>query len=419
MTGLLRHGRLTTLARLQWNNMKKLILLFSILVAASASRAQLPFKFDDEYRKIYAADLCRLAKEHPDLVIIDVRTPGEFSDTSQYNSLNIGHLRGAINIEIDTMKKDSMLMEKYRDKTIVLYCSHSQRSRRVSKLLAERGFTNFYNLNGGMSSLNQLTGPAFPCKREWILSNLPYKNLNFSESSQLIKTQKGLTVLDVRPASEFNSIDTSIEKNIGRIKGSINIPYSEFRERKKDWPKEKDNAVLLYSGSGDGDGARAALLLAADGYTKVYQLLGGLDDFEATVGNALIENPLPYRFINSRGALLLMKSGQTLTIFDTRPASEYENKVTGMESYKNLGKIKKSIHVPESDFSTVNLPTNKQTVILIFGHAEAFRFANMLAAKGFKNVNLHSGIYDFVWSAFNVADCREDLEFMENHAGLY
>ena len=399
--------------------MKQLILLCYILIAGSAIRAQLPFKFDDDYRRIYAADLCRLAKEHPDIVIIDVRTPGEFSDTSQYNSLNIGHLRGAINIEIEAMKKDSMIMEKYRDKTIVLYCSHSQRSRRVSKLLAERGFTNFYNLNGGMSSLNQLAGSAFPCKTEWIQTNLPYKNLNFAETSELIKSQKGLTILDVRPASEFNSMDTSIEKNIGRIRGSVNIPYSEFRERKKDWPKDKARPVLLYSSSGDGDGARAALLLTADGYTKVYQLLGGLDDFEATLGNAHIENPLPFRFLNSRGALLLMKSGKPLTIFDTRPTSEYENKVTGMESYKNLGRIKNSIHVPESEFSTVSLPPNKQTEILIFGHAEAFQFANILAAKGYQNVNLHPGFYDFVWSAFNVADCREDLQFMENHTGLY
>jgi rhodanese-related sulfurtransferase len=401
--------------------MKKSILLcFVFLTTATLLiKAQLPFKFDDAYRRIYAADLCRLAKEHPDLVIIDVRTPGEYSDTSQYNSLNIGHLRGAINIQIDTMRKDSMLMEKYRDKTIVLYCSHSQRSRRVSKLLAERGFTNFYNLNGGMSSLNQLSGSAFPCKTEWIQTNLPYKNLSFTESAELIKSQKGLIVLDVRPASEFNSVDTSVEKNIGRIRGSINIPYPEFKQRKADWPKDKSQAVLIYSSSGDGDAARAALLLNADGYTKIYHLLGGLDDFEATQGNTSIENPLNYRLIDSRGALVLMKSGQPLAIFDTRPASEYENKLTGMESYKNLGKIKNSVHVPESEFGSVSLPPNKSTQILIFGNAAAFRFANMLASKGYQKVNLHPGVYDFVWSAFNVADCHEDLEYMENHTELY
>jgi rhodanese-related sulfurtransferase len=147
--------------------------------------------------------------------------------------------------------------------------------------------------------------------------------------------------------------------------------------------------------------------------------LGGLDDFEATVGNYFIENPLNYRLIDSRGALLIMKSDQPILIFDTRPGPEYENKKTGMESYKNLGTIKNSTHVPESEFGTVSLPSNKEMQILIFGHAEAYRFASMLAAKGYKKVNLHPGVYDFVWSAFNVADCMEDLEFMENHKGLY
>ena len=398
----------------------RILVFYSLATLTTLTlRAQLPYKYDNDYRRVYAADLCRLAKEHPDLVIIDVRTPGEFSDTSQYNSLNIGHLRGAINIEIDSIRKDSTVMEKFRDKTILLYCSHSQRSRRVSKLLSERGFTNFYNLNGGMSNLNQLSGSSFPCKSEWLQTNLPYKNLNFRESAELIKSQAGLIILDVRPASEFNSTDTSIQKNIGKIKGAINIPYSEFKQRANDWPKDKTKPILLYSSSGDGDGARAALQLRAAGYAKVYHLLGGLDDFEATQGNGYIENPLTYRLIDSRGALLILQSGEPKVVFDTRPSVEYENKVTGIESYKNLGNIKGAIHAPESEFASVNLPNSKETRILVFGHAEAYRFAGFLAARGYKKVYLHPGVYDFVWSAFNVADCKEDLYFMENHKGLY
>jgi rhodanese-related sulfurtransferase len=317
------------------------------------------------------------------------------------------------------MKKDSMLMEKYRDKTIVFYCSHSQRSRRVSKLLTERGFTNFYNLNGGMSNINQLSSNAFPCKNSWIEFNLPYRNIDFIDATTLMKSEKGLFIIDVRPASEFNSTDSSISKNIGRIKGAVNIPYSEFKQRMGELPMDKSRPILLYSSSGDGDGARAALLLTGDGYTKIYQLLGGLDDFEASQGNSMIENGLPFRLLDSKGSLALLKANPSLTIYDTRSMLEFENKVTGMESYKNLGRVKNSVHLNEADFATVSLPSNKKAEILIFGRGEAFRLANTLIGRGYKNVYLHEGLYDFVWSAFNVAECKDNLNYLENHTGLY
>ncbi len=399
--------------------MKKFNLFLLGMILFISVQAQLPFKFDNEYKRIYAEDLCKMARENSALVLIDVRTPGEYSDTSQFNSLNMGHLKGAINIEIEAMKKDSMLMEKYRDKTIVFYCSHSQRSRRVSKLLTERGFTNFYNLNGGMSSINQLSATAFPCKNNWIESNLPYRNIDFIEATSLLKNEKGLFIIDVRPASEFNSTDSSISNNIGRIKGAVSIPYSEFRQRMSELPKDKSRPILLYSSSGDGDGARAALLLTGDGYAKVYQLLGGLDDYEASQGNAMIENALPFRLVDSKTTLALLKANSGLTIYDTRPMLEFENKVTGMESYKNLGNVKNSIHLNEAEFGTVALPSNRDGVILIFGRGEAFRFAKTLIAKGYKNVYLHVGLYDFVWSAFNVGDCKDVLNYLENHSGLY
>jgi 3-mercaptopyruvate sulfurtransferase SseA len=36
-----------------------------------------------------------------------VRTPGEFSDTSASASLNIGHLKGAVNIDVNEVKEQA------------------------------------------------------------------------------------------------------------------------------------------------------------------------------------------------------------------------------------------------------------------------------------------------------------------------
>lgn len=84
---------------------KNRFLLPGILVFLSGfMEAQHPFKFDSLYNTIYAKELCQLIQRDPDVVLIDVRSAGEFCDTSQYASLNKGHLKGAINIPVDSIK---------------------------------------------------------------------------------------------------------------------------------------------------------------------------------------------------------------------------------------------------------------------------------------------------------------------------
>ena len=53
---------------------------------------------------------------------------------------NIGRLKGAINVSIDSVEKHFNDLKAYKNKTILVYCSHSQRSRVVSKFLADSGF---------------------------------------------------------------------------------------------------------------------------------------------------------------------------------------------------------------------------------------------------------------------------------------
>lgn len=242
----------------------RIVMILFSLASVVPGIAQIPVKFDSLYKTIYARELCKLYASNPDIVFIDVRTKGEYSDTSSWNSLNLGRLKGAIHIQNDSILKHPELMDKYRDKTIVLYCSHSQRSRGVSKLLSEKGFKDFYNLNGGMSSLNQLTETEFPCKKTLIESNTSYKNISQIDAVKLIGTDKNLVVLDVRPATVFNSRDTAIDNNIGRIKGAINIPYAQLSGRVTELKNYNSKPILVYAGAGDGDAARACAVLTAN-----------------------------------------------------------------------------------------------------------------------------------------------------------
>ena len=395
------------------------ITLLAPLLISTISAAQLPFKNDSLYKTIFARDFCKLVQQNPQVILLDVRSPGEYCDTSHYASLNLGHLKGAVNIEIDSIQKNVEVMEKYRDKTLVLYCSHSQRSRRVSKLLSEKGFTNFYNLNGGMSSINQLTEKEFPCKESYVESNLSYKNLSVSDAADLIANKKNLLVIDVRPAMQFENKDTTEEYNAGRIKGAGNIPYDQFKQKTEELKqKYYDRPILVYTAAGDGDAARASAELSALGFKKVYHLSGGIQGFIAGRKNlSVIENLPQYNLLDVVHTLGLLKSTPKLIIYDTRSKAEFENK--DEKAWRNLGSIKNAVNIQEQDFEKITLPAEKSTPLLIYGHGEANRLAKMFVSKGYKNVNVLEGFYDFVWSGFNVESCRGTKDFVVNHEGLY
>ena len=91
--------------------MKKIILsvfflAMVIITNAQTPKAELPFKYDQLYKTMFAKELCDFIQKHPDVVLIDVRTAGEYSDTSRYASFNQGHLKGAVNINNEEIKKD-------------------------------------------------------------------------------------------------------------------------------------------------------------------------------------------------------------------------------------------------------------------------------------------------------------------------
>lgn len=394
-------------------------LTFCIVLLVNIGIAQLPFKYDSLYKTIYAKDLCKLAQKNPNLLLIDVRSPGEYSDTSQYTSLNLGHLKGAINIEIAAMQKDISTIDKYKERTIVFYCSHSQRSRRVSKFLSEKGYTNFYNLNGGMSVLTQLSEADFPCRKEWIESSLPYKNLSFIETASFIKKGNSI-IIDVRPSAQFNSVDTNAENNVGRIKRAINIPYADFKQRINELNKYKQQPIFIYTASGDGDAARAAVDLTAAGFLTVYQLLGGINDFIASQEDiSIIVNKTAYTLVDAAKTLALLKNNKDIIIYDTRANDNFNNKVTGRMSFMNLGHIKNAVHVEEAAFQSNALPANKNAVILIYGNQESLKYATQLCTQGYKKVYLLASLYDFVWSGFNIEADKENGQFLIDHDALY
>lgn len=102
------------------------------------------------FKKIEPEQLCSFlqSKGENNVLLLDVRTPAEFNGTAEDK---FGRLKNAINIPIQDLEARMSELEKYKDKEIVVYCSHSHRSPRASYLLNQKGFTKVTNMQGGMS----------------------------------------------------------------------------------------------------------------------------------------------------------------------------------------------------------------------------------------------------------------------------
>jgi len=98
------------------------------------------------HKNIQPDQLCSLDKDK--VVFLDVRTAEEFNGTAEDK---FGAIKNAINIPVQELETRMNELEKYKDKEIIVYCSHSHRSPRASYMLTQNGFKHVTNMLGGMS----------------------------------------------------------------------------------------------------------------------------------------------------------------------------------------------------------------------------------------------------------------------------
>lgn len=98
------------------------------------------------HKEIQPDQMCSLNEK--EVVFLDVRTPAEFNGTA---TQKFGAIKNAVNIPVQELETRMNELEKYKDKEIVVYCSHSHRSPRASYMLTQNGFKKVTNMAVGMS----------------------------------------------------------------------------------------------------------------------------------------------------------------------------------------------------------------------------------------------------------------------------
>ncbi len=106
------------------------------------------------FNNIPATEVCQYIKDHPGIILLDVRTAEEFEGKA---NPDFGSLKNAINIPVQELINKLTALAPYKQKEILVYCSHSHRSPQASYILTQNGFTNVVNMAGGMSILNDDT----------------------------------------------------------------------------------------------------------------------------------------------------------------------------------------------------------------------------------------------------------------------
>ena len=111
------------------------ILMALLLLSGCAAQVQK----EQSYRQINMDEAIAMMEAESDYIILDVRTPEEFSEK---------HIPGAINIANETIGSEEIPELPDKDQLILVYCRSGNRSKQASEKLVALGYTNIVEFGG-------------------------------------------------------------------------------------------------------------------------------------------------------------------------------------------------------------------------------------------------------------------------------
>ncbi len=104
------------------------------------------------FKNVSVEEARKMIEEGDDVFVLDVRTPAEF---------NSSHVKGATLIPVNNafgsnlssnMLLETRINEVPQNKKILIYCRTGHRSTAASKILINAGYSQVYNMAGGISA---------------------------------------------------------------------------------------------------------------------------------------------------------------------------------------------------------------------------------------------------------------------------
>lgn len=117
-----------------------LTILFTVLLSCASTSQETQ---QASYQLMDVKQFTKELKEHPNALLVDVRTANEFNEGTITNAINYDLLDGTFQKNIDLLDPSQ---------PIYLFCAKGGRSNKASQMLKNKNFLKIIELKGGYSS---------------------------------------------------------------------------------------------------------------------------------------------------------------------------------------------------------------------------------------------------------------------------
>ncbi|OGI16232.1 MAG: hypothetical protein A2Z52_02755 [Candidatus Moranbacteria bacterium RBG_19FT_COMBO_42_6] len=214
----------------------------------------------EKERGIESSELSKMILGNSDFVLIDIRSPEEFSKEHIQNSKNLPAA-----VLADALKS----VDKEKKYAIVSNGLSKEDLNLMAGMFQENGIENFFYLQGGLAAWKNSYKPTVSEGDPTSFTDqAKVTYIKSGELNKLVSTDQNLFIIDLRKSAQFKE---------GHIKNSVNIFLDNLEnERVKIFPGKK---IVLYDNNGLW-AFKGAVRLYDLGYFNVLALSDGLDTWK-------------------------------------------------------------------------------------------------------------------------------------------
>lgn len=125
--------------------MNNLLTIVTILLIIYMFYPKVMMKFNKNIVNVSGTEAAKLIRETKDLIILDVRSKGEYAT---------GHINGSKLMPVSEISSRISELEKFRGKPILVHCASGGRSPKAVTILLKNKFGPIYHMNHGLASFN-------------------------------------------------------------------------------------------------------------------------------------------------------------------------------------------------------------------------------------------------------------------------
>lgn len=396
------------------------VLILCLFILSFSSMAQ------NNYNEISLPELMKKKQQgDKNMLIVDVRTKGEYGDTSRSMQSNIGHIKGAINITLQDLQQNPdavKQLDAFRDKDIYLICSHSYRSRAASNILLKNGFSHVNNVRGGMTEWYRRYDELSPYDTEFLKKGISYKNISPAQLLNELNSGRNVLLLGIRntPRFWYDSFNLKLYRYYPQFKKTVYFNYADSLKILEEAQKEKGRPIVLFNMLNSG-AAELAEWLTTKSIRDISYLVGGENLLYEYVQNKQAAEKTSnfftmqsgIRFISPPVYCAAITKNKNIQMVDVRHDSLFNKINEGTKhDFKHLKDAVNFFEGRGTALFEQEFPDRKKEYVLVSDNGiDGLEFADALVKKGYKIYWLIGGLDRWEWYMNNVEDfgCNDFL----------